>query len=120
MERVAARHGLAVSRRLGESYFTLWSVPVDAKKFRLLSRLQTATRDGVNLVVLHVAERSAEMDALFDLNAPAQNAAGAGVGAHRGAELEAVLSPEVARLVTSGAIRLVTYAQIAQRPRGGW
>jgi chitin disaccharide deacetylase len=117
-ERVAAKHGLGLSRRFGESYFTLWPVPVDSKKSTLLARLAAAMPDSVNLIVMHVAERSAEMEALFDMNAPAQNALGAGVAAHRQAELDAVLSPEVAELVRSRAIHLTTYAQLAARYKG--
>lgn len=117
-ERVAAKHGLGISRRFGESYFTLWPVPVDSKKSRLLARLTAAKPDSVNLIVMHVAERSAEMDALFDMNAPAQNEPGSGVGAHRRAELDAVLSPELATLVRSKAIQLITYEQLATRYKG--
>ena len=117
-ERVARRFGLGISRRFGESYFTLWDTPGDAKKSTLLSRLAAAKRDTVNLVVLHVAERTPEMEALFDMNAPAQNSAEAGVAAHRRAELDAVLSSELAELVRSRAIQLITYEQLAARYRG--
>ena len=117
-ERVARKFGLRISRQFGESYFTLWDKPVEAKKSTLLSRIAGAKRDTVNLIVLHVAERTPEMDALFDLNAPAQNSAGSGVAAHRHAELDAVLSPELAELVRSRAIQLITYEQLAARYRG--
>lgn len=117
LERVAAKHDLALSRRLGESYFTLWNVPVDSKKSALLAKLQRPKRDTVNLVVIHAAERTAEMDGLIDMNAPAQNALGAGVAAHRKAELDALLSPEMAELVRSGAITLITYRDLADRRR---
>jgi hypothetical protein len=55
------------------------------------------------------------MEVIFDMNAPAQNAPEAGVVAHRKAELETMLSPELAELVRSGKIRLVTYQQIVTR-----
>jgi predicted glycoside hydrolase/deacetylase ChbG (UPF0249 family) len=117
-ERVARKFGLRISRQFGESYFTLWDKPVETKKSRLLARIASAKADTVNLIVLHVAERTPEMDALFDLNAPAQNSAGSGVAAHRHAELDAVLSPELAELVRSKAIQLITYEQLAARYRG--
>ena len=117
-ERVARRFGLGISRRFGESYFTLWDTPVEAKKSTLLARLAAAKPDTVNLIVLHVAERTPEMDALFDLNAPAQNSGGSGVAAHRRAELDAVLSPELAELIRSKAIQLITYEQLAARYKG--
>jgi predicted glycoside hydrolase/deacetylase ChbG (UPF0249 family) len=118
-ERVARKFGLGISRHFGESYFTLWDTPVEAKKSTLLARLARAKPDTVTLIVMHVAERTPEMDALFDLNAPAQNSAGSSVAAHRRAELDAVLSPELAELVRSKAIQLITYEQLAARGRTG-
>lgn len=117
LERVAAKHGLAVSRRLGESYFTLWNVPVDSKTPALLAKFRSPKRDTVNLVVIHAAEQTAEMERLIDMNAPTQNALGAGVAAHRKAELDALLSAEVAQLVRSGAVTLITYRDLAGRRR---
>jgi len=117
VERVARKHRLAVSRTFGESYFTLWGVPVDSKKQSLLARLAVAKRDTVNLIVVHAAELLPEMTTLFDLNAPAQNASGAGVAAHRKSELDAMLSAELAQLVRSGAIRLITYRHLVERRR---
>jgi hypothetical protein len=69
----------------------------------------------VNLIEVHVAERTPEMEAIFDMNAPAQNAPEAGVVAHRNAELHTMVSPELAELVRSGKIRLVTYRQMVER-----
>ena len=111
-ERVAKKYGLGISTYFSESYFTLWGVPVAAKKSALLAHLAAAKRDTVNLVEVHVAERTPEMEVIFDMNAPSQNAPEAGVVAHRKAELETMLSPE---LVRSGKIRLVTYRQLATR-----
>ncbi len=114
-ERVARKYGLAISTYLGESYYTLWGEPVAGKKASLLAHLAAAKRDTVNLVEVHVAERTPEMEVIFDMNAPAQNAPGAGVVDHRKAELEAMLSPELATLVRTGRIRLVTYRDLAAR-----
>ena len=124
-ERVARKYGLGISTYFGEDYFTLWGEPVGAKKSSLLAHLASAKRDTVNLVEVHVAERTPEMEVIYDMNAPEQNAPGAGVVAHRKAELETMLSPELADLVRSGKIRLVTYqtmmtrigAQGLRRPR---
>ena len=55
------------------------------------------------------------MEVIFDMNAPEQNAPGAGVVDHREAELQTMLSPELAELVRSGRIRLVTYQQLVAR-----
>jgi predicted glycoside hydrolase/deacetylase ChbG (UPF0249 family) len=114
-ERIAKRYGLGISPYFGESYFSLWGEPVGAKKSALLARLANPARDSVNLVEVHVAERTPEMEVIFDMNAPEQNAPGAGVVDHRKAELETMLSPELAELVRSGKVRLVTYQQLVAR-----
>jgi predicted glycoside hydrolase/deacetylase ChbG (UPF0249 family) len=114
-ERVAKKYGLAISTYFGESYYSLWGVPVAEKKSTLLAHLANAKRDSVNLIEVHVAERTPEMEVIFDMNAPSQNTPDAGVVAHRKAELETMLSPELAELVRSGKIRLVTYQQLVAR-----
>src|SRR4051812_39560157 len=115
MERVAKKYGLGISTYFGESYYTIWGEPVAAKKSALLDHLAKAPRDSVNLIEVHVAERTPEMEAIYDMNAPAQNSADAGVAAHRNAELRTMLSPELAELVRSGKIRVVTYQQMVSR-----
>ena len=115
MERVAKKYGLGISTYFGESYYTIWGVAPASKKSELLAHLATAPRDSVNLIEVHVAERTPEMEAIYDMNAPAQNTADAGVVAHRNAELQTVLSPELAELVRSGKIRLVTYQTLVAR-----
>ena len=114
-ERVARKYGLGISTYFGEDYFTLWGEPVAAKKSSLLGHLAHAKRDTVNLIEVHVAERTPEMEVIYDMNAPEQNTPGAGVVAHRKAELEAMLSPELADLVGTGQIRLVTYRTMMER-----
>jgi predicted glycoside hydrolase/deacetylase ChbG (UPF0249 family) len=114
-ERVAKKYGLGISTYFGESYFTLWGEPVTAKKSTLLQHLANARRDSVNLIEVHVAERTPEMEVIFDMNAASQNSPDAGVVAHRKAELETMLSPELAEMVKSGKIRLITYQQLVAR-----
>jgi len=114
-ERVAKKYGLAISTYFGESYYSLWGVAVAEKKSTLLAHLTNARRDSVNLIEVHVAERTPEMEVIFDMNAASQNAPGGGVVDHRKAELETMLSPELAAMVRSGKIRLVTYQQLVAR-----
>ena len=114
-ERIARKFGLGISTYFGESYFTLWGVPVPSKKTALLQHLAAARQDSVNLIEVHVAERTPEMEVIFDMNAASQNSPEAGVVAHRNAELQTMLSPELAELVRSGKIRLVTYQQLVSR-----
>ena len=115
MERVAKKYGLGISTYFGESYYTIWGVAPNSKKSNLLEHLAKAPRDSVNLIEVHVAERTPEMEAIYDMNAEAQNSADAGVVAHRNAELHTMLSPELAELVRSGRIRLVTYRTMVDR-----
>lgn len=115
MERVAKKYGLGISTYFGESYYTIWGIAPAAKKSTLLAHLATVPRDSVSLIEVHVAERTPEMEAIFDMNAPDQNTADAGVAAHRNAELQALLSPDLAEMVRSGKIRLVTYQQLVAR-----
>jgi predicted glycoside hydrolase/deacetylase ChbG (UPF0249 family) len=118
-ERIAKKYGLGISTYYGESYFSLWGVPVGSKKSELLSRLASSAPDSVTVIEVHVAERTPEMEVIFDMNAPEQNAPGAGVVEHRKAELETMLSRELAELVRSGGIRLVTYQQLVARAGTG-
>jgi chitin disaccharide deacetylase len=115
MERVAKKYGLGISTYFGESYYTIWGVAPSAKKSTLLEHLAKAPRDSVNLIEVHVAERTPEMEAIYDMNAEGQNAPDAGVVAHRNAELQTLLSPELAKLVRSGKVRLVTYRDMVTR-----
>jgi predicted glycoside hydrolase/deacetylase ChbG (UPF0249 family) len=115
MERVAKKYGLGISTYFGESYYTIWGVAPNAKKSTLLEHLAKASPDTVSLIEVHVAERTPEMEAIYDMNAEAQNSPDAGVVAHRNAELHALLSPELAELVRSGKIRLVTYRTMVDR-----
>ena len=115
MERVAKKYGLGISTYFGESYYTIWGVAPAAKKSTLLEHLAKASPDTVSLIEVHVAERTPEMEAIYDMNAEAQNSPNAGVVAHRNAELHALLSPELAELVRSGKIHLVTYRTMVDR-----
>ena len=117
-ERVARKYGLGISTYNGEAYFSLWGVPVAEKKSALLARLAASPRDSVSVVEVHVAERTPEMEVIFDMNAPAQNAPGAGVVDHRAAELAAMLSPELSELARSGRVRFVNYAELLARAGG--
>src|SRR3954465_4545969 len=114
-ERVAKKYGLGISTYFGESYYTIWGVAPPSKKSTLLEHLAKAPRDSVNLIEVHVAERTPEMEAIYDMNAEAQNSADAGVAAHRNAELHTLLSPELAGGGGSGKIPLVTYRQLVDR-----
>jgi len=120
VERIAQKYRVGISRYYGEVSHTLFDTPIESKKTDLITRLGSADRSRTNLWVLHVAERTPEMDVLFDRNNAAQNS-GAGqplVALHRQAELDAVLSPELAAMVKSNKVKLVTYEQVIARAGG--
>ena len=119
VERLAEKHRVGISRSYGEVSNTIFSVPVEQKTAELIKGLGRAERGRTNLWVIHVAERTPEMDVLFDRNNAAQNS-GAGVplvAQHRQGELDAMLSRELADMVKANRIKLVTYEQL--NARGG-
>jgi predicted glycoside hydrolase/deacetylase ChbG (UPF0249 family) len=117
VERVAKKYHLGISRYFGEDSHELWGEPVDRKKTRMLEILNGMKQDRPNLLVFHVATQMPEMDALIDENAAEQNVAGGGPGvsAHRQAELQALLSPELAGWLRDGKARAITYRDLVAR-----
>jgi len=120
VERIAQKYGVGISRYYGEVNHTLFDTPIDQKTTDLVTRATRGDRTRPNLWVLHVAERTPEMEVLYDRNNAAQNS-GAGlplVARHRQAELDAVLSPQFAQLVKSNSVKLVTYTELIARAGG--
>jgi predicted glycoside hydrolase/deacetylase ChbG (UPF0249 family) len=95
VERIAGKYHVGISRYYGEISNTLFDTPIAAKKTELISRLGRSDRTRTNLWVLHVAERTPEMNVLFDRNDADQNSATGEplVAQHRQAELDAVRHP---------------------------
>jgi hypothetical protein len=119
LERVAKKYGVGISTYFGEWFGSMFGLPVAEKKTALLGFMATdAKRDRVNVIEVHVGERTAEMEALFDQNVASQNAPGARVVDHRKAELDAITSPELAELARSGKIHLLNYQQLIMRAGG--
>jgi len=117
-ERIARKYGVGISGWFGENYRSIWGIPVATKKTEFLNYVASSKPDQPNLIEVHVAERTPEMEAIIDMNAPEQNAPGAGVVDHRKAELESMLSPELAELVRTGKIRLINYQQLIAKVGG--
>src|SRR5258708_32738400 len=89
----------------------------EEKKTAFLGLLGSADTTRANLIVVHAAVSTTEMDVLFDRNNAAQNSAEGVplVARHRQSELEMLLSPEFAERVRSGKVRLITYQQLIVR-----
>lgn len=120
LEKVARKYGVGISLYFGESYQSMWGVPIEAKKRELLAYVDSVPPTQTRMIEIHVAERTPEMEVLFDRNAAEQNSA-AGlplVARHRESELSAILSPEFAARVRSGKVRLVTYRDLIARAGG--
>ncbi len=117
VERLAKKYRVGISRYLGESYHTMFDTAIDEKKPAFLALLGSADTTRANLIVVHAAMRTPEMDVLFDRNNAAQNSAEGVplVARHRQSELEMLLSPEFAERVRSGKVRLITYQQLIVR-----
>jgi predicted glycoside hydrolase/deacetylase ChbG (UPF0249 family) len=117
VERLAARYRLGISRYFNEAGRELWGVAIEAKQDSLLAQISTAESGRPNLIVVHVAEATPEMNVLFDMNAEQMNTpAGEPLsGKHRQAELDALLSPEFSAAVRQRGVRLVTYRDLIAR-----
>ncbi|HEV2125698.1 MAG TPA: ChbG/HpnK family deacetylase [Chloroflexota bacterium] len=117
VERIAKRYGVGISRYFGEVYHTLFAVPIEEKKQEFLTYIAGLKPGAPHLSVIHVARATPEMNVLVDQNNAAQNTAAGEplVARHRQAELETLLSPEFARQVQEGKVRLITYADLIAR-----
>lgn len=112
VERLAAEYEVGLSRYFGEPSMSLWDVEPDKKLDTLMGILDKLERDQSTLLVMHLGIDGPEMAALVDVNNPDDPAR---VGIHRGAELEALLSPEFRQALETRGIQLVNYRDIIER-----
>jgi len=111
VEALAAEFGLGMSRYFGEPSISLWDVDPERKLENLLDVLDQLEPGAPTLLVMHLGLNGPEMAALIDVNNPTDADR---VGIHRGAELEALLSPEFRQAIAERDIRLVNYHDIIQ------
>lgn len=115
VEKLAKRYHLGISRYFGENYQSMFDVSVETKEAEFFKLLGSLPGDGWNLLVMHVAQRTPEMEALIDMNNPDMRSEKTPlVALHRSRELEILLSRKFQDLVKSGAIRLVTYGDLVR------
>lgn len=117
VEKLAKQYQLGISRYFGENYKTMFETPVKEKKVAFLKHLNNLDKTKVNLVVLHLAKATPEMNALIDMNS-ADMQAKAGeplVAMHRATELAMLLSKEFQSMVKNKKIQLVTYRDLMQK-----
>src|SRR5687768_1547856 len=113
VEKLAKKYKLGISRYFGENYQTMFGVSIETKKKEFLKQVAALPKDKVNLMVMHVAQATPEMNALVDMNNADQHSdIKPLVAMHRSAELQTLLSKQFQDMVKRGAVKLVTYRDL--------
>jgi chitin disaccharide deacetylase len=116
VEKVAKKYKLGISRYFSENYQTMFGVSIETKQDEFLKQVAHLPNDKVNLIVMHVAEATPEMNALVDMNNKDQHSNSKPlVAMHRSAELKALLSKQFQDMVKRGAVKLVTYRDLVKK-----
>ncbi len=115
VEKLAGKYKLGISRYFGENYFTMFGVSIEAKKDEFIKQVKSLQKDKINLIVMHVAEATPEMNALVDMNNADQHSDTIPlVALHRSAELNTLLSRQFQDMVKNGVVKLITYRDLIQ------
>lgn len=118
-EKLAHKYKLAISTLssvtyFGETYMEMWGEPIATKKKVFLDYVSNKLNaDRPNLVVIHTATPSPEMDVLVDMNSNMMNAKDGKplTSLHRQTELNMLLSPEF-RSMEGKKFRMINYQQL--------
>ena len=112
-ERLARKYNLGVSNYFGETYKSMWPVEVETKAKEFMDFANTLKPGSLNVVELHVAQSSPEMDVLVDMNSNLMNTNDGKPRAsqHRQEELNMLVSPEFLKLADK-KFKLITYADL--------
>jgi predicted glycoside hydrolase/deacetylase ChbG (UPF0249 family) len=115
VEKLCRKYKLGISAYFGENYKSMWGIPVETKVEEFMKHVNNLNTEKVNLVELHIAESSPEMDVLVDMNSNLMNTSDGKpkASAHRQTELNMLLSPEFKNLIGK-KFQLVTYADLAK------
>jgi chitin disaccharide deacetylase len=115
VEKLAKKYQLGISRYFGEDYQSMFDTSIETKRDEFFKRLTNLQKDKVNLLVMHVAQDTPEMEALVDMNdAGMHSDTKPLVAMHRSTELSILLSPQFQNLVKTGAVKAVTYSDLLQ------
>ena len=117
VERLAKKYNLGISTYFGENYKTMWGVSVETKKDNFMKFLTTELDPAhVNLIELHVAVSTPEMDMLVDMNSDLMNTDDGKprASAHRQTELNMLLSDDFKKLIGKN-FTLVTYTDLKKQ-----
>lgn len=117
-EKLARKYNLGISTLnkatyFGENYYDMWGVPVETKKQEFLQLVNQLDAKNPNLVIIHVAQASPEMDVLVDMNSKLMNTDDGKPKAslHRQTELDMLLSPEFKSLAGK-KFKLINYRDL--------
>jgi len=117
-EKLAHKYKLAISTLssvtyFGETYKEMWGEPIATKKEAFLAYVSNLNPDKPNMMVLHTATPSPEMDVLVDMNSNMMNSKDGKplTSVHRQTELNALLSPEFAAMIGK-KFKLINYDQL--------
>jgi len=120
-EKLAKKYGLGISTLnsntyYGETYKDMWGVPVDEKKAEFLKTVKNLPNKGPNLVILHIAESTPEMEVLVDMNSPLMSTADGTPQAsiHRQKELDMILSEEFRDMINND-FELINYRMLLDK-----
>ena len=116
VEKLAKKYQLAISRYYGENYQTMFDVSIETKKDEFMKRMANLSTSKVNLMVMHIAQATPEMNALVDMNnADQYSETKPLVAMHRSAELNILLSKQFQDMVKAGVVKLVTYRDLVKQ-----
>ena len=117
-EKLARKYHLGISTLstvtyYHETYKEMWGEPIDTKKAQFLEYVSHLNPDRPNLMVLHTATPSPEMDAMIDMNSRlmSDKDGHSTVSLHRQTELNALLSPEFKAMIGK-RFMLINYEQL--------
>jgi chitin disaccharide deacetylase len=118
-EKVAKKYNFGISTlgrttMYNEDYKDMWAVPVEKKKQEFLTHLANLKSGQPNLIILHIARNTPEME-ILEMNDFLVRQKGIPMaGKHRQAELDMLLSPEFQRQVGK-RFDLINYADLIRR-----
>ena len=114
-EKLAKKYNLGISNYFGETYKSMWPVTVETKAKEFMDYANNLKPGSLNVVELHVAQNSPEMDVLVDMNSALMNTNDGKpkAGQHRQTELNMLVSPEFLKLADK-KFKLITYADLVK------
>lgn len=114
VRKIAREYGLPISGECGEDreFFNIYSVKPELKEKVLIEKLQTA-RPGLYLLVVHPGLDTPEERAIVDLNPDGLKE----VYKYRSAEVKAITSPRVKKVIARRNIKLLSYRDLREQGR---